>query len=313
MLKGNPNVFHYSTFESADRLFAQHPIWQQAKLESERRMIFDEYIDELKQRELQEQRAMRARSVAKVVSLFKELNVDVLTRWRTAHAALLESEAWANDTELQRLPTLDILLAFEDYARVQEREYEDRLRRETVEKTRRERKAREGFKALLRELVDAGRIKARSKWKEVYPTFEDDERYLNLLGRPGSNPLELFWDIVDRLDQELDAKVAIVEEALRKANKEGEEIFEVKSDTTQEEFLSVIGNARHFHEKLQDLNEDNLKEVFDLVSKFFFPPTVHLDKCCVSSCEMRPSSAKKQNVAVPSVSRGICKTTFAML
>ncbi|CAG8714865.1 1844_t:CDS:2, partial [Acaulospora colombiana] len=29
LLKGNPNVFHYTSFETADQLFAQHPIWQQ--------------------------------------------------------------------------------------------------------------------------------------------------------------------------------------------------------------------------------------------------------------------------------------------
>ena len=52
MLKGNPNVFHYTTFSTADRLFAQHPIWQQARVESERKLIFDEYVAELKQREV---------------------------------------------------------------------------------------------------------------------------------------------------------------------------------------------------------------------------------------------------------------------
>ncbi|KAL1684264.1 hypothetical protein GGG16DRAFT_21639, partial [Schizophyllum commune] len=60
----------------------------------------------------------------------------------------------------------DILLAFEDYARVTERELEEQTRRAQVEKTRKERKAREAFKALLQELVDNGTIKARSKWKE---------------------------------------------------------------------------------------------------------------------------------------------------
>ncbi|EJD08552.1 uncharacterized protein FOMMEDRAFT_165104 [Fomitiporia mediterranea MF3/22] len=265
MLKGNPNVFHYSTFASADRLFAQHPIWQQAKVESERRMIFEEYIDELGERELQEARAVRARSVSKVVALFKELEVDVLTRWRSAYNALLESEAWANDAELQRLPTLDILLAFEDYARVQEREFEDRMRRENVEKTRRERKAREAFKTVLRELVDTGCIKARSKWKDVYPEFQEDERYLNLLGKPGSNPLELFWDVVDRLDQELDAKIAFVESAIRKVSKEDEEVFEVKPETTEDDFLSIITTARKDNEKLQDLNDDHLKEIYEFL------------------------------------------------
>lgn len=52
MLKGNPNVFHYTTFSTADKLFSQHPIWQQAKLEAERKLIFEEYVAELKQREV---------------------------------------------------------------------------------------------------------------------------------------------------------------------------------------------------------------------------------------------------------------------
>lgn len=80
------------------------------------------------------------------MSLFKQLNVDVLTRWRAAYELLLESEDWQEDTELRKLPTLDILLAFEDYSRVREREYEEQTRRAQVEKTRKERKTREAFK-----------------------------------------------------------------------------------------------------------------------------------------------------------------------
>lgn len=80
------------------------------------------------------------------MNLFKELQVDVLTKWRTAHTMVLESDAWKMDPEIQRLPTLDILLAFEDYSRVREREFEEQTRRAQVEKNRKERKAREGFK-----------------------------------------------------------------------------------------------------------------------------------------------------------------------
>jgi len=72
--------------------------------------------------------------------------VDVVTRWRQAHAYLTESDEWRSDPELRKLPTLDILLAFEDYSRVREREYEEQVRRAQVEKTRKERKAREAFK-----------------------------------------------------------------------------------------------------------------------------------------------------------------------
>lgn len=84
--------------------------------------------------------------MSKVVNLFKKLNVDVVTRWRSAHNLVVESPEWNDDPELQKLPTLDILLAFEDYSRVREREYEEQMRRAQVEKTRKERKAREAFK-----------------------------------------------------------------------------------------------------------------------------------------------------------------------
>jgi len=62
---------------------------------------------------------------------------------------IVESEQYKVDSELQKLPTLDILLAFEDYSRVREREYEEQTRRAQVEKTRKERKAREAFKVHL--------------------------------------------------------------------------------------------------------------------------------------------------------------------
>ena len=164
----------------------------------------------------QESRAARARSISKIVALFKRLDVDVLTKWRQAHHMVVDSDEWKDDPELQQLPTLDILLAFEDYSRVREREFEEQTRRAQVEKTRKERKAREAFKALLQELVDNGTIKARSKWKEVYPLFKDDERYLNMLGNPGSNPLELFWDRVDELDRVLDKKMEVTDAALKR-------------------------------------------------------------------------------------------------
>ena len=51
MLKGNLNIFPYTTFTTADKLFTQHPIWLQAKIESDK-MVFEEYVAESRQREL---------------------------------------------------------------------------------------------------------------------------------------------------------------------------------------------------------------------------------------------------------------------
>lgn len=229
-----------------------------------------------------ETRAARARSVSKVVALFKELDVNVVTKWRTARDLLLDSDEWRSDEELRKLPTLDILLAFEDYSRVREREYEEQTRRTQVEKTRKERKAREAFRAVLRELVDAGVLTARTKWKEVYPRFRDDARYLAMLGNPGSNPLELFWDAVDALDQQLDAKVRVVEDVIRWHNErlegrkdgaedamdDGPAPFAVAAETTWAEFAEVVNVEAD--SSVKALSDDELRLVFKTVREFYY-------------------------------------------
>lgn len=134
-------------------------------------------------------------------------------------------------------------------------------------------------------MINEEKIEARTKWKEVYPYFKTDERYLNMLGNPGSNPLELFWDAVDTLDQKLDAKVAVIEDVLRqwsppgakaeKARTEGDgdvkmgEVdkgFTVEADTKEVEFLKIIkDNAT---DAVSQLSVEDLHEVFEAVSVF---------------------------------------------
>lgn len=59
---------------------------------------------------------------------------------------MLDSMEYKSDPELQALPALDMLLSFEDYSRILERDWEELQRKKTIENTRKERKAREGFK-----------------------------------------------------------------------------------------------------------------------------------------------------------------------
>ena len=103
MLKGNPNVFPYTTFTTADKFFTRHPMWQQAKIESQRRGLRGvrcraqaariglhrpNTIPPLRYQ--QESCAVRTRSVNKVMALLKKLNVDVVTRWRQAQVMLVD-------------------------------------------------------------------------------------------------------------------------------------------------------------------------------------------------------------------------------
>lgn len=124
---------------------------------------------------------------------------------------------------------------------------------------------------LLKELIASGKIKARTKWRQIYPSFATDERYLNLLGKPGSNPLELFWDVVDQLDQQFDAKIVSAEESIRKIeapNESPEEaaksgVVIVAPQSTVEEFITRV---RRDPESRGKLSENELHEIFRSVS-----------------------------------------------
>lgn len=99
-----------------------------------------------------------------------------------------------------------------------------------------------------------------------------------MLGNHGSNPLELFWDLVDNLDQQLDAKIAVAEGAIKRHNKkleaqqekqvpEGKEmnLFKISPETSEEEFLAVIqGNE---DEDVRKLSMQDLQEIYQTVSQ----------------------------------------------
>lgn len=167
------------------------------------------------------------------------------------------------------------------------------------------------WQALLQELIDANKIKARSKWRQVYPTFASDERYLNLLGKPGSNPLELFWDIVDQLDQKLDAKIATAEECIRRVevpNESPEDAAKVLVVTAQSTLEEFVERVRRDPESGRKLNEEDLQEVFRCVS--FFASTYFCHSPIIS-CTTKPSRSSKTKNAVMNAGKDTSKMISA--
>jgi FF domain len=89
---------------------------------------------------------------------------------------------------------LDILIAFEDHVLALDSQFRQAMNSKKRTAHRHERHIRDGFRSLLKEYKDAGVIGFKSKWKDLYPMIKGDERYTNMLGNPGSNPLDMFWD-----------------------------------------------------------------------------------------------------------------------
>lgn len=59
------------------------------------------------------------------------------------------------------------------------------------------------------------KIKFNSDWnKDIYPQIKSDPRFLNLVGRNGSSPLDLFYDKINELRTILKTKSSLVEDIL---------------------------------------------------------------------------------------------------
>lgn len=136
----------------------------------------------------------------------------------------------------------------------------------------------------------------------MYPLFRSDDRYLNMLGNPGSNPVELFWDVLDELDQKLEKKIAVVEEAIGRYNaarakqaggdkdgdvkmedgaqeattgaqeKEKDAGFVVGPETAEEEFIAVVKAGSEGDIAVEGLRTEDLQLVFTTVRVFYYHP-----------------------------------------
>lgn len=71
-------------------------------------------------------------------------------------------------------------------------------------------KARANFKRLLSNLD----INAHSKFEDFFELFETEDAFIELCGRNGSSPAELFWDIVDEKSQTLKLKKDLIHSIL---------------------------------------------------------------------------------------------------
>lgn len=231
LLTSDKRTKSYSSFATAKKFLSPTPVWRQAKSEEEARGIFEAVMKDIKEAERESEVRIRERNKEMLMALLKTFEADVFTRWRDAHRTILESQEYVEDPHLPDMDVSDMLVVFEILMKGIEKETDQAKRKEAEGKRRRERQNREAFKALLHKLKDEGHIRARSTWGEVFPLIKDHDDFLRCVGQPGSTPLDLFFDLVDDLDQELERQTA---DALQHAAKSGHEIT---PSTTLAEFL----------------------------------------------------------------------------
>lgn len=91
-------------------------------------------------------------------------------------------------------------------------------------------------------------------WKDIYPLIKDDSRYLSAVGLVDSTPIDMFWDILDDLEEQLYHQKKAVYSALKRAD------FEVDTETIFEDYMKALD----VEERVKvEISHDNLKFIFE--------------------------------------------------
>ncbi|XP_065928816.1 pre-mRNA-processing factor 40 homolog B isoform X2 [Magallana gigas] len=237
----------------ADDLFGDQDVWRRVD-DRDRREIFDDVVHMLAKKEKEESKSLRKRNTKVFTEILDSMpSLTHCTTWSEASQMLLDNPRFTEDPDLHNMDKEDALICFEEHIRLLEQENDDEKERERRRVKRQQRKNREGFLVLLDELHEQAKLNSMSLWMDLYRIISQDVRFTNMLGQPGSTPLDLFKFYVEDLKARFHDEKKIVKEILK------EKGFMVEVSTVFEDFASQIASDR----RASGLDTGNIKLTFN--------------------------------------------------
>ncbi|KAM3846699.1 pre-mRNA-processing factor 40 homolog B isoform 2-T2 [Vipera latastei] len=240
-------------YRKAEQMFGELEVWAVVP-ERDRKEIYDDVLFFLAKKEKEHAKQLRKRNIQALKSILDSMSrVSFQTTWSEAQQYLMDNPSFAEDEDLQNMDKEDALICFEEHIRTLEREEEEERERGRLRERRQQRKNREAFQAFLDELHENGRLHSMSTWMELYPSLSTDRRFANMLGQPGSTPLDLFKFYVEDLKARFHDEKKIIKDILKDRS------FSVEVNTTFEDFAHVIS----FDKRAATLDAGNIKLTFN--------------------------------------------------
>ncbi|KYO39974.1 hypothetical protein Y1Q_0015762 [Alligator mississippiensis] len=240
-------------YRKAEQMFGELEVWAVVP-ERDRKEIYDDVLFFLAKKEKEHAKQLRKRNIQALKNILDSMsNVSFQTTWSEAQQYLMDNPTFAEDEDLQNMDKEDALICFEEHIRTLEREEEEEKEKTRLRERRQQRKNREAFQAFLDELHDKGQLHSMSTWMELYPALSTDARFANMLGQPGSTPLDLFKFYVEDLKARFHDEKKIIKDILKDRS------FSVEVNTTFEDFAHVIS----FDKRAATLDAGNIKLTFN--------------------------------------------------
>ncbi|ESO98511.1 hypothetical protein LOTGIDRAFT_174239 [Lottia gigantea] len=252
-LMSNEKMNSTVKYWKADNMFGDQEAWKIVH-DRDRRDLFDDVVHLLSKREKEEAKALRKRNIKVFSEILDSMpHLTHSTTWSELQQMLVDNPRFTDDPDLGSMDKEDALICFEDHIRLLEQENDDEKERERRRLKRQQRKNRESFLVLLDELHDKGKLNSMSLWMDLYPVISQDVRFTNMLGQPGSTPLDLFKFYVEDLKARFHDEKKIVKEILRDKG------YVVEVNTVFDEFGSIITNDK----RSANLDSGNIKLTYN--------------------------------------------------
>lgn len=243
---------------SEDNPIFKHSILPDSEIES----IYHDFVSEFtkKEKEVEDEKKTQAKSELRSYLLqITPASESKALSWKQLYSNLQKDERFRANKHFHVLTKLDILELYKDaiYPNIVEliKENVTALEKQNY---RNDRRARDAFKKLLLLVT----ISAKTQFLDILPEIEDNDAFIEICGRNGLTPLELFWDAVDEKKQALNVKKDIVKQVLQGTNLALDDILE-----SLQKFQDTIDSFEDERLVLLNIDSQELRAIYEVLQE----------------------------------------------
>ena len=251
--ENDPQMHSGVRYVKAEKLYSHLDVWQKVD-ERDRRELFEDVVFYLAKKEKEDAKVLKQKNMSALTSILQEMDqVTYLTTWSEAQQYLLDNPTFAENEELQNMDKEDALICFEEHIRSLETEHEEERARERLRRRRIERKNREAFVTVLDKLHCQGKLTSLSLWMDLFEDIKKENAFDNMLGQPGSTPLDLFKFYIEDIKDRFPDEKKMLKDMMKDHN------LTVETNTTFEQFVTSLKSD----DRWRSIDAGNLKLAYN--------------------------------------------------
>ncbi|XWS54657.1 hypothetical protein CRYUN_Cryun10bG0107300 [Craigia yunnanensis] len=195
MLEECSELTSSTRWSKAVTMFEDDERYKAVEREKDRKDLFENYIDELRQKERAKAQEQRKHNIMEYRLFLESCDfIKANSQWRKVQDRL------ETDERCSRLEKIDRLEIFQEYIRDLEKEEEEQKKIQKEELRKAERKNRDEFRKLMEGHITAGTLTAKTHWRDYCMMVKDSPPFLAVASNTsGSTPKDLFEDVAEEL------------------------------------------------------------------------------------------------------------------